>query len=258
MITREFILTRLTGRYKCPVCDGGSSGENSLNIWREGYYAMAKCHRASCDAFAKYPRYDGSSYTEKSAPAPYTEVLTPYTGYFFPLSYHPTILEAFKRRYGFTPTAGLGTDGSSSLIIPILSPQGIIRGHVFKRGLFPREQKYNGIYKCADAPMISWTEDSHPDLCPDLLPSVMLVEDQISALKFRASTGLRACALLGTNLTMQGVAEIQKHAEYVTIALDADATAKAFRLARKYGSAFKSCQVKILEKDIKDDESYNS
>jgi DNA primase len=65
---------------------------------------------------------------------------------------------------------------------------------------------------------------------------------------------LDAVALLGTGLNADKVREIQQVAQHlpVYIALDADATSQAFVLARKWGSAFMSCRVVVLDKDIKD------
>lgn len=255
-LTAEYISYKPDGRYRCPECEGGSSREKSLNIWREGYYAMAKCHRASCGAFAKFPNaygYHNPYGVSGYAPGASQEVLRPYTGELYPISQYPNVLKRFKDRYGFNGEGVYTCSyGDAPLFIPILSPSGQVRGHVEKRGLFPGEQKGNKIWKAKEEPMISWTTAYVGQEM-----KVTLVEDQVSALKYAQSTGMRAVALLGTNLTVAAVGEIQRHAEHVTIALDADATAQAFRIARRWGAAFKSCQVKILQKDIKDDVSYN-
>lgn len=242
------------GRYLCPLCSGGSGHEKSLTVWEEGWYKLAKCHRASCDAFSKSPIAFGTGDAEIAAPAPSTEVLRPYRADTYPICMYPNVLEAFKRKYGFDGQGILTCSwGDAPLIIPIFCPRGNIRGHVEKRGLFPGEQKLNRIWKAKEEPMLSWTRHNGYEF-----DSVILVEDQISALKYAAFTGMRAVALLGTNLTIQAVAEIQRNAKHVTIALDADATAKAFRIARRWGAAFSSCQVKILDKDIKNDPQYNT
>lgn len=261
MISKEFILSRTDGRYLCPICEGGSSREKSLNIWSDGYYAIAKCHRASCGAFAKIPefgRYRDRGIPEKASLKPSPELLSPYAGDMYPLSNYPNVLKRFRELYGFDGkgvyTVTYGT-ANPPLIIPILDPNGQVRGHVVKTGLFPREQKSNRIYKAKHEPMISWSPSYKFSYEDD--DSVTLVEDQISALKYTLAGRGRAVALLGTSLNMESVAEIQRVADHVTIALDADATVQAFRLARRWGSAFKSCQVKILERDIKNDSQYN-
>lgn len=258
MISKEFVSSRIDGRYLCPVCEGGSSREKSLNIWRDGYYAIAKCHRASCGAIAKHPLYPGSSYQENASLKPSPSLLSPYAGEMLPISNYPNVLKRFIELYGFSGdgiyTVSYGTN-NPPLIIPIFAPNGQIRGHVAKTGLFPWEQKSNRIYKAKHEPMISWSPSYKFSYEDD--DSVTLVEDQISALKYTLAGRGRAVALLGTSLNMESVAEIQRVADHVTIALDADATVQAFRLARRWGSAFKSCQVKILERDIKNDPQYN-
>lgn len=193
--------------------------------------------------------------SSNAAPAPPTDVLRPYTGDSYPLAGKP--LEIFKKKYGFSPPDSIRTVAYTTLlsdtplIISIKAPNGAIRGHVFKTG-YAGGRKQNIIYRAKHEPMISWST-----FCSPGNKNVMLVEDQISALKYTQKTGEIACALLGTNLNLVSVSEIQRHAEHVTIALDADATAKSFKLARRYGAAFKSCQVKILSVDIKDDPSYD-
>jgi DNA primase len=82
--------------------------------------------------------------------------------------------------------------------------------------------------------------------------SVVLVEDQISAIRVNQDTGHTACALLGTGLNEEKVAEIQRYFRHVLLALDADATGQAFSMARKWGQAFESFRVVILDRDIKD------
>ena len=80
----------------------------------------------------------------------------------------------------------------------------------------------------------------------------VLVEDQLSALKV-AQNGLHAVALLGDGLNYAKLAEIQRRAfKQVSIALDKDATSRAFKMAHEYGYALPNLKVIVLEKDIKD------
>jgi DNA primase len=125
------------------------------------------------------------------------------------------------------------------------------RGVMLASGYFGGSKR-RLIHNDLDEPMISWYPfPADPD-------SVTLVEDQISAMKYRAATGNITVALLGTHLTVAAAGEIQRYAKRVTIALDADATAKAFAMARRWGAAFETCKVKILTKDIKDDPHYDT
>lgn len=223
------------GHYTCPNC---RAQERSLSVWQELGSWHSKCHRASCGYYTRRP-----SMTQEAFIAP---TLTPYRGDRYPP--RSASIRRLWDRFGFVPreiqTVAYTTDvDREPFLIPILAPNGAERGLMEAvYGVHKRRR----IWKAKDEPMISWT-------LPGLYDSVVwLVEDQISALKLHEVSGLRAVALLGTGLNMQVVAEIQKHAKHVTIALDADATAKAFILARQWGSAFKSCRVQILTKDIKD------
>jgi hypothetical protein len=86
---------------------------------------------------------------------------------------------------------------------------------------------------------------------------LVLVEDQLSAIKLFSTGKYNACALLGVpndgSIGVDRVREISKiPCSEVIVALDADATENAFQFVRKYGMAFKKIRVAILSKDIKD------
>lgn len=234
------------GRHACPVCGGGRTRERSFSVWSvNGFYLVGQCKRASC-GFTVQGSYLGSGYTTYAAPEPSAEVLRPYTGDRYALG--PTATRLCVDRWGWVPTGtqtvAYGTElADIPFILPILAPNGSERG-VMEAVYGPNKRRR--IWKAKDEPMISWTPAGN------YYDGVYLVEDQISALKLHHIASIRACALLGTSLNAVSVAEIQRNARHVTIALDADATAKAFLLARKWGSAFKSCNVQILTQDIKD------
>lgn len=237
------------GRYLCPECRGGNSGEHSLSIWKAGpgRLKVAYCHRSSCEVSAIV---DNSGYRTDSLPERLS-VFTPnpYRGDNFPL--RNASLERFRARFGFTPRmeGQIGTvaythpASEERYIIPITAPHGTYRGTM---EAYYGSYKYRKIWKHKDEPMLSWTPGG------DNYAGVWIVEDQISALKLWTIASVRAVALLGTHLSAIGVAEIKATTNYVTIALDADATAQAFDLARTWGGSFKSCRVQILQQDIKD------
>lgn len=185
---------------------------------------------------------------EIAAPGASPEVLRPYTGDRFPLTGRPVAENRIIERFGFSPP-GMGTVAytvpvdAEPFLLPILAPNGSERGVM--EAVYGRNKRRR-IWKAKHEPMISWTREG------DHYDGVYLVEDQISALKLHHVASIRAVALLGTSLNAESVAEIQRTARHVTIALDSDATGKAFLLARKWGAAFKSCAVQILTKDIKD------
>lgn len=94
----------------------------------------------------------------------------------------------------------------------------------------------------------------------DGYPQLVLVEDQLSAIKLSAY-GVDSVALLGVpDVRYNGysgtdrVMEIARRAKgrEVLVALDADATELAFLFARKWGHAFQSIRVVMLTRDLKD------
>lgn len=103
------------------------------------------------------------------------------------------------------------------------------------------------IYMDNDDPAQHWE-------CPvDGNLPLILVEDPISSARILWDTDLPAVALLGTGINQEKIAEMQRHVKSIVFALDADATGQAFAHARKWGQAFESCRVLILERDIKDE-----
>ena len=241
MITREWAFSVVPGRHTCQQCNGGSTRERSCNVWDSSGYRFALCHRASCGAFAKYPLLWYSE-TEKAAVMASNEVLSPYTGDRYPL--RPNEREWFREKFGCLAdqeAVGYGA-AIGRCIMPIRSPDGAERG-VMEWGYRPKHRR---IWKAKNEPMIHWTQEA------DYFDGVYLVEDWLSAEKLWETSSVRAVALLGTSLNAPAVAEIQAHANHCVIALDSDATTKAFMLARRWGAAFSSCMVQVLTRDIKD------
>jgi DNA primase len=101
-----------------------------------------------------------------------------------------------------------------------------------------------------DEPVMDWF--TFGGVPVEVASTVVLVEDQISAMRVLCDTGIISVALLGTGMNDEKVAEIQRHASNILIALDADATGQSFSIARKWGQAFNQCKVVILRNDIKD------
>jgi len=139
--------------------------------------------------------------------------------------------------------------GQGWLALPVYSPRGVVRGYGIRWpwGEAPPygQKKFKLFMHNSDEVNQSWYGDIAP-------ASVWLVEDQMSAMRL-AAYGERAVALIGTELTQSKVYELQRNfVTRVNIALDADATTTAFKLAQQWGPAFKECRVTILTADIKD------
>lgn len=145
-------------------------------------------------------------------------------------------------------------------LLSVLNPSGQTRGYVARQGWAgsPLEGKSGGqkayTYMHAAGPVQSfyWAGEANSQL--------VLVEDQLSAIKV-ARAGLRSCALLGMPVAAAGsysgadrIREIASlRPSEVIVAMDADATDKAFQFARNWGLAFNKCRVAILERDLKDE-----
>lgn len=226
----------------CPACSGATS-DRALSMHIDGYSIKAVCHRASCgfkfrNAYASV--VDG---VRPSRARPYTGELRvldatdkAWLSMRFQLSMH--MLQAIRK-----------SDGR--YFLPIVAPDGNRRGWVSRR---PWEG--SPLWDSADASCKSLTymDDESPVMSWYRGPNstTVLVEDQISAMRVVQDTRLSCVALLGTGVNEEKVSEIQRHAKHILIALDSDATGQAFNIARKWGQAFESCRVVILEYDIKD------
>ena len=233
-----------TGAFLCPSCEGGQSKERSMTVHKDAYGKIKwYCFRASCgERGSVFVGNPGNSV--EVAP----EISTrPYTGEMFQLG--PDGRKMFKQVYDLDDP-DIRWDGFGRYILPIRKPDGTIRGYTSRRpwGAAGSPSSPKSLtYWNEPGPLLAWY---HPT--ERFLHNVILVEDQLSAMRLAAHREYTTCAILGTGLNQEKVAEIQQNAGHVTIALDADATGEAFALARKWGAAFWGCNVLILDKDIKD------
>lgn len=255
----------------CPSCHGGVSKERSLSIdIQQNGIIKFFCHRAACE-------FSGNAYTSPGAASlgvkPQGEGVgkgrgeRPLLEPVHPLSEREYAY--FLSRYGIPQSAAESriyrTDTRYAL--PILRPDGRRRGFITRRPYAdsPADTAANRndsqyavkslTYLEADEPCQSWYGASVPEC-------VLIVEDPLSALRITSywehlegeSYPVSAVAILGTGVNADKLGEIQKVAKQATvyIALDKDATAQAFAMARKYGQAFAKCRVIVLERDIKD------
>lgn len=252
----------------CPDCEGGSSKERSLSI-EVGQNGIIKfhCHRAACG-------FSGNAYLSPAAaklgvkaPEQRERGQNPLTDAISPLSERE--IAFFLSRYGIPGSTLEGRlyRTESRYALPILRTSGTRRGFITRRPYegSPADTAANrndpqyGVkaltYLEADEPCLSWYGASRPEC-------LVLVEDQLSALRLTSfwehlegeSYPLTAVAILGSGVNAEKIREIQQVASGcdVWLALDADATGQAFAMCRKWGSAFKRCNVCVLSKDLKD------
>lgn len=254
----------------CPSCDGGSTRERTLSM-DVGVNGIIKfyCHRAGCGA-------QGQAYLTPMALHHAPEAarhsnINPLEADIYPLSSGESewLQNKFNLPADLVKANIFRTE--ERYVLPIFSPEGNTRGHITRRPWdgSPADTElarnhpqwsYKALtYMEVDEPVMSWytSPTSDEDYVP---PNTYLVEDPISAMRLVSylekiiGSGSYVCALMGTGVNANKIAEIQKMAKKgnVSIALDADATGQAFALARKWGSAFYSCNVVVLSKDIKD------
>lgn len=187
--------------------------------------------------------------------------LTPYTGSMYPLGLADC--DYFWSRYelhGSLAGSLIYRADEPRYLLPIMGPDGTRRGLVSRVGwagspIAPRYPAYKKAltYMERALPVQAWYRDEAGSNSKPLV----LVEDQLSAIKLYSTRQYSSVALLGVpndgNIGADRVREISRHpCSEVIVALDADATENAFQFVRKYGMCFKRIRVAILEKDIKD------
>jgi hypothetical protein len=192
-------------------------------------------------------------------PSRITPTATPYTGSLDPLTVAD--LEFFQERYGIvTPQGRIGRGDYNRYALMINDPKGSRRGVVLRspwkgsplyelRMGTPAKKALTYMDKVAPVQACYLGHGSPANM-------LVIVEDQLSAIKL-AECGLSSVALLGVpgegEIGMDRLRELSSfHADEVIVALDSDATENAFKFARKWGHAFKSLRVAILERDLKD------
>jgi hypothetical protein len=249
-------------RAQCPECR-----QEHFSITRTADGIAFHCHRASCGVSGFVPDHGiagGYGYTAPERRGA-EQHLMPYTKRLGDL----TVFDAayFSARFGLTDAAydiRVALDEDAYALI-IRDPKGWARGMVIRQPVWsgepaaPRHGRYGAprakVYQAEGGAALAWY--SLPPLLDVSLVKrkrTVIVEDQISAMR-AARAGYRAVSLLGTNVTMSNgqVQEIaQNSPNGVILALDADATDKAFEIGRKWGMAFASFRVAILTCDVKD------
>lgn len=242
----------------CPSCGGGRTGEKKFSVTRDSRGLLYNCYRAKCGLSGFVPTAAALLRPEKRQQKlreywyPVRTVVGDDIGYFaerFQLS--PDSTEQYIRTSDF-----------DEYIFPVLNPRGLARGYVIRQPWWSgtpscwrsgREGKPKAqTFPHAREPMQSFYI---PDTANN--STLVVVEDQISAIKI-CQTGHKSVALLGTNADADKVREWSLFRPYeVILALDKDATSKAFKIARKWGLAFRSTRVAMLEQDLKDEDLWD-
>lgn len=227
-----------TNQVPCPWC----KRNKSFSVTKRGNGYVYVCHRASCH---KAGWFRGSISDSGGTRAPvrrkFTPKLYPYSLARVEKEWDAFLVETYAFRPGLADRMGWRySPETGRLAIPVKSPVGETRGYIARAfdGREPKTIPYRGV----DAPWIGWCGDSNGG-------PVVVVEDLVSALK--ASSYFRAVALLGINLNEEKVFEIVEQSRDVVICLDRDASAAAYKYAKRY-ALFGNFRVVPLSKDIKD------
>lgn len=222
----------------CPECNGGSSKEISLSLFKdhEGHIAW-QCFRASCGYKGNPTGVSVGASKQLQTPRYYTEP-------FVNLIKEQTLW--FNERFGFRPPCWY-SEGPCRYLLPVKSPKGALRGY----------QAYsfheNAKLKCMTYRELVTEPFMHWPGTPRYADKTVIVEDWFSAEKVMLA-GAQSVALLGTTLNEERVEEIRSASQnrQVILALDADAYAKSVRYVIDYGEAFKPpLRVWKLVRDLK-------
>lgn len=243
-------------RTSCPACN-----ERTFSLTRTAEGVLYNCYRASCSLS------DGGFVPTAGALVPAERdrepKLEPYTGSIHELT--SADVNYFRNEYELTPDRArqhiqFADDGR--YVLPIMDPAHRAKGYTLRvpwAGA-PRWTDYGGpkarVFMHAHGPSQAFYFGPGP------ARRLLVVEDQLSALKAIESGAVGiAVALLGSGGsvkldTMGGADSVREismaRPQEVIVALDADATARAFKWARKWGLAFPRVRVAILQRDIKD------
>jgi hypothetical protein len=228
-------------REVCPFCQGGRTGEKSLNITVRDGVILFNCHRASCMQHGAV----GTNRVVRTTRKERERKITPYEG---ELTYLPEEwLEYLERKIGFDTqhvqqSGAMLAVGENRVAFPIYSPMGIRRGWVL-RSYEPYERLKALTRMDVDEPHLAYYRENNS-------PLVVVVEDIPSAV--RCARYADSVALCGSGCSMDYAQEIAAHYRNVVWALDEDATAQAIRLMRQHALLFENSRVLVLEQDMKD------
>lgn len=223
----------------CPKCNGGRTGEVSLNIKQmDGVTISLKCFRASC---GWHVRTAGSS--NNHTPPDFRP--RPLDADTYPLSY--SMRGWLASSYGLIEDVvvarGWRQIDDHTLSIPLYDAYGRQTGHQTRTITTPKVCR---IYKTVDKPVLDvWAPMTEEE-------PVVVVEDSISAARLYC-LGYGAVSILGTNITIAAAKEIALTADdrRVILALDRDAFDKALHLSNKLQHIVRMTPV-CLDADIKD------
>lgn len=244
----------------CPQCKGGDRHDRSFFVARNATSMHWFCYRAKCGFVGSTTdRHHGSKYDllcGANAPRPVKD--TRYSQHTYPLD--KADLDYFRKRFdidGLLPYGAIKYTNHDEYLFAIYDPNGKVRGHVLRQPVWKgapqnhREQHRHLArpkalnYMVPGAIPMSWYGDNEA--------TVVLVEDQVSAMRLAQQANVTAVALLGTRLSTTKAVELSnaRPDARILIALDPDATAQAIDIAMNWRS-YVNMKVVLYSADPKD------
>lgn len=210
----------------CPWCEGGQGRERSLGVYLIVNEAVLKCYRLSCGETARL-YLDGDT-AHRAAVAANGFEPRPFLDELHELSFAAKGWFRGKYRLERQTLEDAGVReiaGIHGAYLPVRGPLGSDRGGIVRR--FDGWGQKADAYKTADEPWQAWY------LAAGDPRGHVIVEDQLSAMRAQ-QLGWSAVALLGTGLSMDRAAELNRAAPSWTLALDADAFSAACKIAQQH------------------------
>lgn len=242
---------------RCPFCNGGRTRENSLSLTRNSEIEILYCcHRASCSNSGVVDengfRLIGSSGENSNSPSrrardqqvetmPRGKLLGLGERWLSYLDSSYKICEEEVQAWGW-----LEDSGSGELWMPIRNSRGIRTGAVIRKPPFQEyplgpKAKFALIEIGASA---AWFVTRILQGAP-----LVLVEDMFSACK--VSRHYNVVSLNGSHISLERITEcLDTRPSKIVIALDKDATLKAFMFQKQFG-LYGNLKVAVLDRDLK-------
>ena len=239
----------------CPSCLGGVSREKSFSVTnRRDGVALYICHRATCGYAGRIETNPAAASAAKDSPPLFVPRF--FTGETHDIS--PYVKELLGKRYGLTEEDigwfelkehhTLMLDGIPRLLVPIRDCFGALLGYE-SRALWGDCSPKTYPYRHTDAkPWMGWFYGA--TLGGFKNPEVVMVEDVISAMAVSRVVDY-GVSLMGTHLDLFKLMEVVKYTDNIVLALDRDATEKAFNFQKKYQFLCPHLKVLPLERDLK-------
>jgi hypothetical protein len=242
-----------TRRGPCPAC-----GEKDYVVGREPGRVWWICFRASCGTKGIV----GDARLQPAERLAALPSIMPYEGR--ALVAGPDDYRYFRERFDLderTVTQNVRVTDGDEYLLPYRGPMGDIRGYVLRQPWWSGEPKppragnvwdakvpKTKLYRHTTEPTLAWY--GQPVIKFD---AIILVEDQISAMRTTLATGAVSVALMGNGINAAGVRDLASvKPSCVTIALDPNAQSAAQQIRMKWGGYFDKCRIVVLEQDPKD------